>query len=102
MDAILKVTEMSKAFGGTKALTKASFELRRGKTLAICGENGAGKSTLMKCIVGAVQPDEGTIELDGKSITTKDVASSTKVGISIVFQEPNVFPDLSVLENMFF
>jgi len=102
MDTILKVTEMSKSFGGVRALTKVSFELKKGKTLAVCGENGAGKSTLMKCIVGAVQPDQGTIKLDGEPITTKNVADSTKAGISIVFQEPNVFPDLSVLENMYF
>ena len=102
METILKITNISKSFGGTKALSHVSLELKKGETLAIVGENGAGKSTLMKCIVGAIQPDEGTIEFDGNNVINKNVADATKLGISIVFQEPNIFSDLSVLENMYF
>lgn len=102
MDEILKLEHISKSFGGIYALTDVNLDLKRGEILAVCGENGAGKSTLMKIIVGVLKPDSGTITFDGKQIKYNNVADASKLGISIVFQEPNIFPDLSVLENMFF
>ena len=102
MDDILKLEHISKSFGGIYALTDVSLNLKRGEILAVVGENGAGKSTLMKIIVGVLKPDNGNIILDGKPIKYNSVADASKLGISIVFQEPNIFPDLSVLENMFF
>lgn len=102
MDDILKLEHISKSFGGIYALTDVSLTLKKGEILAVVGENGAGKSTLMKIIVGVLKPDSGTIIFDGNSVNHNNVADASKLGISIVFQEPNIFPDLSVLENMFF
>lgn len=102
MEHILKLEHISKSFGGIHALSDVTIELEKGEILAVVGENGAGKSTLMKIIVGVIAPDNGSIEFDGNPIKLKCVADASALGISIVFQEPNVFPELSVLENMFF
>ncbi len=102
MEHILKLHNISKSFGGIHALQGVGLDLKKGEILAVVGENGAGKSTLMKIIVGVLQPDTGTIELDGKITKFKSVSEASSLGISIVFQEPNIFPELSVLENMYF
>lgn len=102
MDQILKLEHISKSFGGIHALKDVTLDLNQGEILAVVGENGAGKSTLMKIIVGVLQPDAGAIMFNGQPIRLKSVADASALGISIVFQEPNVFPQLSVLENMFF
>lgn len=102
MDDILQLEHISKSFGGIYALTDVSLTLKKGEILAVMGENGAGKSTLMKIIVGVLKPDSGSIVFDGNPVKHNSVADASKLGISIVFQEPNIFPDLSVLENMFF
>lgn len=100
-ETILKVQSISKSFGGVKALQNVSFELHRGEILSIIGENGAGKSTLMKIVAGALQNDTGEIVFEGKSLKLTSPLDATKVGISIVYQEPNIFADMSVLENIF-
>ena len=97
---LLKASNLSKSFGGVHALKSVSFELRTGEVHALVGENGAGKSTLIKIITGAVQPDNGTLELDGQSIVHNDPVASGRMGIAAIYQQPALFPDLTVAENV--
>ncbi|MDO4321996.1 MAG: sugar ABC transporter ATP-binding protein [Lachnospiraceae bacterium] len=98
---ILEAKEINKSFGGNHALSNVSFRLRKGEILSVMGENGAGKSTLMKIIAGAYKNDTGDIYLEGKKLALNSPLDATAAGISIVYQEPNVFADMSVLENIF-
>lgn len=98
---ILDIKSIGKSFGGIKALQNVSFSLNHAEILSIVGENGAGKSTLMKIIAGAIKNDSGEIFLEGEPVKLSSPLDATKLGISIVFQEPNFFSDLSVLENIF-
>ncbi len=100
MTALLKLTDISKSYQGLQALRGVSFDLARGEVHALVGENGAGKSTLIKTITGAVVPDRGTIEVDGVSIELNDPARSRELGIRAIYQQPALFPDLSVTENI--
>jgi rhamnose transport system ATP-binding protein len=92
---------ISKRFGATAALTDVSMDLRAGEIHALVGENGAGKSTLVKILAGVYQPDSGTILLDGESTQIHGPAHSRSLGIAVVHQEPRLFPDLTVAENVF-
>lgn len=83
-----------------KALTSVSLNLRAGEVHALVGENGAGKSTLIKVLTGAVQPDEGEIRLHGQRIAHNNPAKARELGISAIYQQPALFPDLSVAENI--
>ena len=83
------------------AVSDVSLELRAGEVHALVGENGAGKSTLVKIIGGVHQPDEGTIVLDGAPIVLQGPAHARALGIAVVHQEPRLFPDLTVAENVF-
>lgn len=100
-DTILEVRGISKAFPGVKALDQVSFEIRRGEIHALLGANGAGKSTLIKIIAGMYSKDAGSILIDGQEVQIKTPLDAQALGISVVFQELTVFPDLSVLENIF-
>lgn len=100
-EIILKAESISKSFGGVKALQNVSFELKRGEVLSVIGENGAGKSTLMKIIAGALKNDKGEIYFEGEKLQLNSPLDAVKKGISIVYQEPNIFADMSVLENIF-
>lgn len=100
-EIILKAEAISKSFGGVKALQNVSFELKKGEVLSVIGENGAGKSTLMKIIAGALKNDSGEIYFQGKKLNINSPLDAVKQGISIVYQEPNIFADMSVLENIF-
>lgn len=97
---LLKVTEISKAYAGVQALRSASFELLAGEVHALIGENGAGKSTLIKVITGAVQADSGQIELNGKTISHNSPRLAKSLGITAIYQQPALFPELSVAENI--
>jgi rhamnose transport system ATP-binding protein len=97
---LLRVNGVSKAFGGVQALKGVSFELAEGEVHALVGENGAGKSTLIKIITGAVQPDEGTLELEGRSLKHLDPVSSARLGIAAIYQQPALLPELTVAENI--
>lgn len=99
--ALLQIVGVSKSFGGTQALRNASVTLETGQIHAIVGENGAGKSTLIKIIMGILQPDKGQIVLDGQQVTIGTPAQARRLGFSCVYQEPMIFPYLSVLENIF-
>jgi rhamnose transport system ATP-binding protein len=98
---ILVLSNISKHFDGTQALNDVSFELRPGEVHALVGENGAGKSTLVKIITGVHQPDTGTIVLDGKHVVFNDPLESRQHQISAIYQEPTLFPDMTIAENIF-
>ncbi|HEU4679441.1 MAG TPA: sugar ABC transporter ATP-binding protein [Terrimicrobiaceae bacterium] len=97
---LLQLREITKSFQAVRALRGVSFDLRRGEVHALLGENGAGKSTLIKVITGAHQPDSGTIEIEGKPVTRLDPAASRALGIAAIYQQPALFPDLTVAENI--
>jgi rhamnose transport system ATP-binding protein len=92
---------ITKRFGATQALDDVSLDLLPGEVHALVGENGAGKSTLVKILAGVYQPDEGTIWLNGDATQLHGPAHSRSLGIAVVHQEPRLFPDLTVAENVF-
>ena len=98
---ILDMKGIEIQFPGVKALDKVDFTLRAGEIHALLGENGAGKSTLIKCLTGVHHKDAGTILLDGKEITPISPQHAIQMGISTVFQEINLCPNLTVAENIF-
>ncbi len=97
----IELRDVSKRFGATAALTDVSMDLRAGEIHALVGENGAGKSTLVKILAGVHQPDAGTVLIDGEPVQIHGPAQSRALGIAVVHQEPRLFPDLSVAENVF-
>lgn len=98
---LLQLNNISKVFPGVKALSNVNFDLRAGEVHALMGENGAGKSTLIKVITGVDKPEVGEITLDGKRIRPGSPQHAQELGISAVFQEVNLCPNLSVAENIF-
>jgi simple sugar transport system ATP-binding protein len=88
-------------FPGVKALDNVDFTLRRGEIHALLGENGAGKSTLIKCLTGVNQMDAGEIILDGQRVRPESPLRAMELGVSTVFQEINLCPNLTVAENIF-
>jgi len=98
---ILKLEDVTKVYSGTVAVKRANFEVRRGAVNVLVGENGAGKSTLMKIIAGVEQPTLGRILLDGKEVAFASAGDAAAHGIAMVFQELNLFANLSVAENIF-
>ncbi len=97
---LLQLTSVAKSFGAVRALKGVSFSLKAGEVHALLGENGAGKSTLIKVITGAHQPDGGSIQIDGKDVGKLSPATARKLGIACIYQQPALFPDLSVTENI--
>jgi rhamnose transport system ATP-binding protein len=98
---ILALEDASKAFAGVHALQGVSLELRGGEAHALVGENGAGKSTLVKILGGVHQPDTGTLRIAGEEMFLSGPAEARDRGIAVIYQEPTLFPDLSVAENVF-
>ena len=98
---ILRMTGVSKAFGGTQALSDVSFEVQKGEVHALLGENGAGQSTLMKIIMGLYKADSGEMEFEGKKVVVRGPAEALNIGISMIHQELNPEPYLTVAENIF-
>jgi simple sugar transport system ATP-binding protein len=101
MPHLLQMKAISKAFPGVKALVNVDFDLRAGEVHALMGENGAGKSTLIKVLTGAEEADMGEILLEGSPIHAKSPLHAQQLGISTVYQEVNLCPNLSVAENIF-
>ena len=95
------VRGLGKHFGGTHACRDIELEFRAGEVLAILGENGAGKSTTVKCLHGLYQPDEGHVEIDGKPVHFRSPRDAEAAGISMIPQELDLFPELSIVENLF-
>jgi len=100
-DPILRIKGLSKSFPGVQALTNVDFTLQRGEIHALMGENGAGKSTLIKCLTGVHGRDSGEILYDGQPINCTSPLHAQEIGISPVYQEVNLVPNLSVAENIF-
>ncbi len=100
-DYILEVQGLSKSFGGTKALQDVELHIRKGEVHALVGENGAGKSTLMKSIIGLHKFDSGTITFEGNPYKVNGPAEAIKRGITMIHQELNPEPHLTVAENIF-
>jgi rhamnose transport system ATP-binding protein len=97
----LSLRHAAKSFGAVQALVDGSVELRAGEVHALLGENGAGKSTLVKILAGVHQPDSGTLTVAGREVALHGPAAARAAGIAVIYQEPTLFPDLTVAENMF-
>jgi rhamnose transport system ATP-binding protein len=100
-EPLLVLDGVSKAFGAVAALRGVRLELHAGEAHALVGENGAGKSTLVKILAGAHAPDAGTISFAGEPLQLSGPADARAAGIAVIYQEPTLFPDLSVAENIF-
>ena len=98
---ILNCEGISKAFGGTQALKDVQLHVKAGEVHALLGENGAGKSTLMKCVIGLIKQDAGTMEFEGKPYQVSGPVDALKSGISMIHQELNPEPHLTVAESIF-
>jgi rhamnose transport system ATP-binding protein len=100
VSALLELTGIVKSFAGVHALKGISFSLVPGEVHALVGENGAGKSTLIKVITGAHRPDAGTLAINGKVVENNDPTVSRNLGVAAIYQQPALFPDLTVAENI--
>lgn len=100
MNQVLEVSNLHKAFGGIKAVNGVSFSVNEGEILGIIGPNGCGKSTLFNCILGQLEPTEGAVKLDGLDVTNMRPSELNRLGVSRTFQLLQVFPELSVRENL--
>ena len=100
MQPVLEVTGISKHFGGVTAVDGVSFKVYEGEILGIIGPNGSGKSTLFNCVLGQLQPSEGHIRVDGHDITGLRPCDLNRLGVSRTFQLLQVFPQLSVRDNL--
>ena len=99
-EPLFRMEEISKRYGGVRALEKADLEIRSGRVHAILGENGAGKSTLIKVMAGVVAPDGGRMLLNGREVSFRDPAEANAAGIVCIFQELSLIPDLTVADNI--
>src|SRR5471032_358591 len=97
----LQLSNINKQYPGVKALTDVHLRVSQGEIHAIVGENGAGKSTLLKVISGVISPDSGEILLDGKAVTLKSPKDAKRAGIAMIHQEPQLIPELNVVQNLF-
>lgn len=97
---LLEVRGVTKSFGAVAAVAGVSFGLHAGEAHALVGENGAGKSTIVKMLAGVHKPDDGTLLLDGEPVEFGSPADAKAAGIAVIYQEPTLFPDLSVEENI--
>ena len=100
MSAVLKVRDLRKSFGGIVAVDGVSFDVNQGEILGIIGPNGSGKSTLFNCILGQLRPSGGHVHLDGRSVTGMRPCDLNRLGVSRTFQLLQVFPQLTVRENL--
>ncbi|MYX35143.1 MULTISPECIES: sugar ABC transporter ATP-binding protein [unclassified Streptomyces] len=98
---VLALEGVSKSFGAVRALRGVSLRLHAGEAHALAGENGAGKSTLIKTLAGVHRPDTGTVLLDGRPVEFHGPGDARDAGVAVIYQEPTLFPDLSVAENIF-
>lgn len=98
---MLELNNISKGFPGVKALKNINFTLNQGEIIGLAGENGAGKSTMIKILGGVYQPDQGSIILEGKPVTVPNTHAGISMGISIIYQELSLVPELSIAENLY-
>lgn len=97
---ILEVKDVGKRFGGLQALSEVNLDVQENTVHAIIGPNGAGKSTLLNCLIGKLVPDSGSVMFDGQSVLGRNASEINQMGISRVFQTPEIFGDLTVQENV--
>jgi branched-chain amino acid transport system ATP-binding protein len=100
MTAVLEVSHLRKTFGGITAVDNVSFDVREGEILGIIGPNGSGKSTLFNCVLGQLRPNAGDVRVDGKPTTGMRPCDINRLGVSRTFQLLQVFPQLSVRDNL--
>jgi branched-chain amino acid transport system ATP-binding protein len=100
MSAVLEVSNLRKSFGGIAAVDGVSFDVREGEILGIIGPNGSGKSTLFNCVLGQLQPTGGEVRVDGRVTTGMRPCDLNRLGVSRTFQLLQVFPQLSVRDNL--
>ena len=98
---VLALRGVRKSFGSVRALSDVSLEVFAGQAHALAGENGAGKSTLVKILAGVYRPDQGQVLLDGVPVSFTGPGAARDAGVAVIYQEPTLFPDLSVAENIF-
>lgn len=98
--AVLSVKNISKHFGGIKAVQDVSFEVAEGEVLGLIGPNGSGKSTLFNCVLGQYSPTSGSVEINGHDVTGLPPSKLNKEGVARTFQQLSVFPNMTVLENV--
>jgi branched-chain amino acid transport system ATP-binding protein len=98
--AVLEVRDLKKTFGGIVAVDSVSFNVREGEIVGIIGPNGSGKSTLFNCILGQLKPSGGDVRLDGRTVTGMRPCDLNRLGVSRTFQLLQVFPQLTVRENL--
>lgn len=99
-EVLLEAKEISKHFGGVKALEKVGLTIKKGEIHCLVGENGCGKSTLIKIISGFYKPDEGEIIFEGKTYSSLEINQSIQLGIQVIYQDMSIFPNLTVAENI--
>lgn len=99
-EIVLNISNVNKTFGGLQALGDINLKVVHGKTHAIIGPNGAGKSTLLNVCVGRLAPDSGSVNFDGQNLTGKSPHDINQLGVARVFQTPEIFPDMSILQNV--
>ena len=97
----IKLNNITKVFPGVLALDNVSMSLNPGEVHGLLGENGAGKSTLIKCMTGLHKPDEGSIEIGGEEVVFSNLAMAKEMGVSCIYQELNIVPELSITDNVF-
>src|SRR3954454_13600381 len=100
MTPILELQGVSKSYGAVRASRNVSIALRSGEVRALAGENGAGKSTIVRMLAGVQRPDEGEVLVDGEAANFHGPADARNAGVAVIYQEPTLFPDLSVAENV--
>jgi len=100
MSIVLSIKNVDKTFGGLHALGDINLDIEEGKTHAIIGPNGAGKSTLLNCCIGRLNPDNGTVNFNGKNMIGMQPHEINHAGMVRVFQTPEIFPELTVLQNV--
>jgi branched-chain amino acid transport system ATP-binding protein len=100
MKAVLEVRDLAKSFGGVHAVRGVSFNVYEGEILGLIGPNGSGKSTLFNCILGQLMPSQGDVRVDGMSVTSLRPSKLNRLGVGRTFQLLQVFPQLSVRENL--
>src|SRR3954467_2394625 len=100
MNRLLEVRELRKSFGGIVAVDGVSFDVEEKEILGIIGPNGSGKSTLFNCILGQLSPSAGDVQLDGRAVTGMRPCDLNRLGVSRTFQLLQIFPQLTVRENL--
>ena len=99
-NAFFQIQGVNKSFGGLKALHEVNLNVEQGTVHAIIGPNGAGKSTLLNCCIGKLKPDTGTVTFNNQNVIGKSAYEINQIGIARVFQTPEIFPELSLIENV--